>query len=156
MRAIRKSLITPNQDIPAFFLFVYRADRTVVVIVKRHKQLQDNINMVGSHVGPKHRPFLTLLIQYITKCMLLVRSHCKNISKYQYPSFFPTGSFFFLIVNAHLLLCRLFRNIYILFSFLSPMLLYCLMMSKNCGINSQHHSGMMSSLIMARLCGPQP
>lgn len=40
LRAIRKSLITLNQDIPAFPLFVYRTQNTVVVIVKRQKLLQ--------------------------------------------------------------------------------------------------------------------
>lgn len=34
---IRKSLITLNQDIPAFPLFVYRTQKTVIVIVKRQK-----------------------------------------------------------------------------------------------------------------------
>lgn len=56
MRPIRKSLITLNQDIPAFPLFVYRTQDTVVVIVKRQKLLQQNINVVGSHVPTNHRP----------------------------------------------------------------------------------------------------
>lgn len=55
MRPIRKSLITLNQDIPAFLLFVYRTQDMVVVIVKREKLLQWNINMVGSHVQTNHR-----------------------------------------------------------------------------------------------------
>lgn len=55
LRPIRKSLITLNQGIPAFLLFVYRTQDMVVVIVKREKLLQWNINMVGSHVQTNHR-----------------------------------------------------------------------------------------------------
>lgn len=40
MRPIRKSLITLNQDIPVFLVFVYRTQDMVVVIVKRQKLLQ--------------------------------------------------------------------------------------------------------------------
>lgn len=55
LRPIRKSLITLNQDIPAFPLVVYRTQDAVVVIVKRQKLLQQTIAVVGSHVQTTHR-----------------------------------------------------------------------------------------------------
>lgn len=55
LRAIRKSLITLNQDIPAFPLFVYRTQNTVVVIVKRPAA------SVERQHGRESRPNITYL-----------------------------------------------------------------------------------------------